>query len=191
MVIAAQTISTFIFIIFYLIFLVQSRMNNNLRIIFNYSISFLIIIGLFIFGNGAVTISESYIGSFNVIRDSLFYGIVEQISSAIMIGPGIGYFDTHASALEELRFVSHIEDSSLFLRLIFEVGLIPVLAFALFIIIRFKEGFTYILYVAIASLPLGHYHTAYILSILVGSLMMLRKKAKAMTSVFHQRLNPS
>ena len=190
MVIASQTASTFVFIIFYFIFLFQSRMNNNLRIIFNYSLSFLIIIGLFFLGNSAVDISEAYIGSFNTIKDSLINGIVEQISSAIMIGPGIGYFDTHASA-GGLRFVGNIEDSSLVLRLIFEVGLIPVLAFALFIIIRFKEGFKYLLYVAVASLPLGHYHTAYILGILVGSLIMLRKKqmqCRQPSVSFHHRL---
>jgi hypothetical protein len=187
MVIACQTISTYVFITFHFIFLFQSRMNNKSRII----LFFIIIIGLFILDNRAANLSTRYIGSYNIIKDSLINGWVEQISSAIIIGPGIAFFDTDFLGTPQfgtLRFIPVIEATGLVPRLIFEVGLIPVLAFALFIIIRFKEGFKYLLYVAVASLPLSHYHTAYILGILVGSLIMLRKKTNAMTSV---RMMPS
>jgi hypothetical protein len=169
MVIACQTVSAYVFIAFHFVFLLQSRMHNYSRIIF----LFFIVIGLFILGSNVDGVSDRYIGSYNIIKDGLLNGFVEQITNAIMIGPGVGYFDTDAG---ELRFVRVIEATGLFLRLIFEVGLIPVFAFVLFIIIRYKEGYKYLLYVAVASLPLSHYHTTYILGILVGSLIMLREK---------------
>ena len=171
MVIACQTVSAYVFIAFHFVFLLQSRMRNYSRIIF----LFFIVIGLFILGINVDGVSTRYIGSYNIIKDSLINGGIEQISHAIIVGPGFGFFDTDAG---ELRFVRVIEATGLALRLIFEVGLIPVLAFSLFIIIRYKEGFKYLLYVAVASLPLSHYHTAYILGILVGSLIMISKKNK-------------
>jgi len=134
-----------------------------------------IVFALFFVGNSVPSFSENYIGSFKTIKESLFKGIVEQISSAIILGPGVGYFDTHGS-LGGLRFVSNIEDSSLFLRLVFEVGLIPVFLFSLFIILYYREGYKYLLYVVAASLSVGHYHTAYLFGILVGALMMMSEK---------------
>lgn len=168
MVIACQTISTYVFIAFHFMFLLQARMHGFSKIIFLFSI----IIGLVILEGSVANISTRYIGSYNIIKDSLVNGVVEQISNAIMIGPGFGFFDTDDG---KLRFVCVIEATGLLPRLIFEVGLIPVLAWALFIIIRYREGFKYLLYIAVASLPLSHYHTAYILGILVGSLMIIRK----------------
>lgn len=187
MVIACQTISTYAFLIFHFIFLAKSRMNNKSRIIF----IIFTFIGLFILDYIVVDISTRYIGSYNIIKESLIDGVVEQISSAIMIGPGIGFFDGTTDSHRALRFVQYLEATGLVPRLIFEAGLIPVLAFALFIIIRFKEGFKYLLYVAVASLPLSHYHTTYILGILVGSLIMLRKNKCNDSVLYHNRPLPA
>lgn len=172
MVIACQTISTYIFLIFHIIFLVISRMNNKSQLIF----IILTFIGLLIFDHIAADMDTRYIGSYNIIKKSMLDGFVEQISSAIMIGPGIGFFDVAADSHNTFRFVQFLEATGLVPRLIFEVGLIPVLTFSLFIIMRFKEGFKYVLYISVASLPLSHYHTSYVFAILIGALTLYSKK---------------